>query len=156
METAYIETTIPSLYTGRPAQRLVEAARQNLTRIWWDHHRHEFDLVCSQTVLDECAEGDAEMAKMRGELLDGIPLLELTDDVVDVFPDATCQTDHSRKGRRRRHSHCSGLGSSNRLFGNMELQAFSQPSELETDFGLCCRIWHSSYSDLHPGRSDWR
>ncbi len=33
MATAYIEITIPSLYTGRPAQRLVEAARQNLTRI---------------------------------------------------------------------------------------------------------------------------
>ena len=84
MATAYIETTIPSLYTGRPSQRLIEAARQNLTRIWWDSNRHEFDLVCSQTVLDECAEGDAEMARRRLELLDGIPLLELTGDVVSI------------------------------------------------------------------------
>ena len=84
MATAYIETTIPSLYTGRPAQRLVEAARQNLTRIWWDQHRSEFDLYCSQTVLDECSEGDAEMAGMRLDLLEGIPLLELTDDVVSI------------------------------------------------------------------------
>lgn len=84
MATAYIETTVPSLYTGRPAQRLLEAARQNLTRIWWDQHRNEFDLVCSQTVLDECAEGEPEMARKRLELLDGIPLLELTDDVVSI------------------------------------------------------------------------
>ncbi len=84
MATAYIETTIPSLYTGRPAQRLVEAARQNLTKNWWDHHRQEFDLVCSQTVLDECSGGDLEMAEKRLELLIGIPLLELTDDVLSI------------------------------------------------------------------------
>lgn len=84
MATAYIETTIPSLYTGRPSQRLVEAARQNLTRIWWDKHRHEFELFCSQIVLDECSEGDAEMAGMRVGLLAGIPLLELTNDVVSI------------------------------------------------------------------------
>ena len=72
MATAYIETTIPSLYAGRPASRLVEAARQNLTRIWWDEYRGEFDLVCSQTVLDECAQEDAEMAAARIKLLDGI------------------------------------------------------------------------------------
>jgi len=84
MATAYIETTIPSLYTGRPAQRLVEAARQNLTRIWWDQYRHEFDLFCSQTVLDECSEGDSEMASKRVEILAGIPLLELTDDVIPI------------------------------------------------------------------------
>lgn len=81
MATAYIETTIPSLYTGRPAQRLTEAARQNLTMRWWDGHRFEFDLVCSQTVLEECAEGEAEMAQKRLDLLVGIPLLELTADV---------------------------------------------------------------------------
>lgn len=81
MAIAYIETTIPSLYTGRSAERLVEAARQNLTRVWWDEYRNEFDLVCSQTVLDECGEGEPEMAARRLNLLEGIPLLELTDDV---------------------------------------------------------------------------
>lgn len=84
MATAYIETTIPSLYTGRPSQRFVEAARQSLTKVWWDDRRHEFDLVCSQTVLDECGEGDPEMAEKRLDLLAGIPLLELTDDVDSI------------------------------------------------------------------------
>lgn len=35
-------------------------------------------------MLDECAEGEADMAGKRLELLDGIPLLELTDDVVSI------------------------------------------------------------------------
>lgn len=81
MPSAYIETTIPSLYVGRPSSRLVEAARQSLTRVWWDEQRNEFSLVCSQTVLDECGEGDSEMASKRLELLEGIPLLDLTADV---------------------------------------------------------------------------
>ena len=87
MATAYIETTIPSLYTGRPARELLEAARQNLTKVWWDGHRDEFDLVCSQTVLDECSEGDPEMAEKRLHLLADIPLLELTDDVASIAED---------------------------------------------------------------------
>ncbi|MFT5471305.1 MAG: putative nucleic acid-binding protein [Verrucomicrobiales bacterium] len=84
MATAYIETTIPSLYVGRPSPRLVEATRQNLTKTWWDFHRSEFDLVCSQTVLDECSDGEPEMASKRRQLLDGIPLLELSEDVEKI------------------------------------------------------------------------
>ena len=34
--------------------------------------------------LDECSEGDAEMAGMRVDLLAGIPLLDLTNDVVSI------------------------------------------------------------------------
>ncbi|MBK1832558.1 type II toxin-antitoxin system VapC family toxin [Roseibacillus ishigakijimensis] len=84
MATAYIETTIPSLYCGRPARRLIEAARQNLTKIWWDEQRQEFNLVCSQTVLDECSLGDPAMAAKRLEFLAEIPLLELTDEVATI------------------------------------------------------------------------
>jgi len=83
-ESIYIETTIPSLYVGRTSSLLVEAARQQLTRDWWDRHRSEFDLVCSQTVLDECSRGEVEMAAKRLDLLGSIPLLELSDDVVKI------------------------------------------------------------------------
>ncbi len=86
-ETIYIETTIPSLYVARPSAQLVEAARQRLTKIWWDDNRSEYDLVCSQTVIDECARGEAEMADNRIALLDGVPLLELTNEVLNVAQD---------------------------------------------------------------------
>lgn len=83
-ETVYIETTIPSLYVARTSGQLVEAARQRLTRIWWDEHRGDYDLVCSQTVLDECGRGETEMAARRLALLDAIPLLDLSPEVLAV------------------------------------------------------------------------
>lgn len=86
-ESIYIETTIPSLYVARPSSLLVEAARQQLTRVWWDNHRSNYSLVCSQTVIDECARGDAEMADKRTALLDPVPLLELSDYVLTIAQD---------------------------------------------------------------------
>jgi hypothetical protein len=32
----YIESTIPSYVVARPARDLLQAARQQLTRDWWD------------------------------------------------------------------------------------------------------------------------
>jgi predicted nucleic acid-binding protein len=86
-ESIYIETTIPSLYVARPSGRLVEAARQQLTRMWWDDHRFDYTLVCSQTVLDECARGETDMADKRIALLDSVPLLELSPEILTVSRD---------------------------------------------------------------------
>ena len=86
-ESIYIETTIPSLYVARPSAQLVEAARQQLTKIWWDEHRSTYDLVCSQTVIDECARGDTLMADLRLAVLDSIPLLELSDEIIAIAQD---------------------------------------------------------------------
>ncbi len=86
-ESIYIETTIPSLYVARPSSLLVEAARQQLTKIWWDDHRSDYSLVCSQTVVDECSRGEAEMADRRIAILDSVPLLELSNDVLAIAQD---------------------------------------------------------------------
>ena len=83
-ETVYIETTIPSLYVAKTSGRLVEAGRQRLTRIWWDEHRADYNLVCSQTVLDECGSGDSEMAEKRIALLESLPLLDLSREVLTI------------------------------------------------------------------------
>lgn len=83
-ESVYIETTIPSLYVAKTSGRLVEAARQRLTRIWWDAHRADYNLVCSQTVLDECGRGDFEMAEKRIALQESVPLLELSREVLTI------------------------------------------------------------------------
>ena len=83
-ETVYVETTIPSLYVARPSGQLVEAARQRLTRIWWDQHRSDYELVCSQTVLDECERGETQMAARRIALLDSVPLLDLSPEVLAI------------------------------------------------------------------------
>ncbi len=77
----YIETTIPSYLTARPSRDIVQAARQQLTREWWDVKRRNYDLCISQIVLDEVAAGDAEAAQRRMAVIDTLPLLDLTFEV---------------------------------------------------------------------------
>ena len=77
----YIETTIPSYLTARPSRDIVQAARQQLTREWWDVERRNYDLCISQIVLDEAAVGDAEAAQRRMAVIDTLPLLDLTFEV---------------------------------------------------------------------------
>jgi hypothetical protein len=77
----YIETTIPSYLTARPSRDIVQAARQQLTREWWEVERRNYDLCISQIVLDEAAAGDAEAAQRRMVVIDALPLLDLTFEV---------------------------------------------------------------------------
>ena len=41
----YIESTIPSYVVARPARDLIQAARQQLTRDWWDLQREQHELL---------------------------------------------------------------------------------------------------------------
>src|SRR5256885_3696990 len=80
----YIETTIPSYYVARPARDLLQAARQQLTRDWWDLQREEHELFTSQVVLDEIAFGEKEMAEHRQQVVKGIPLLQVSEEVKEL------------------------------------------------------------------------
>jgi hypothetical protein len=80
----YLETTIPSYLAARPARDLLQAARQRLTHDWWDGAREQYELCASQTVLDECAAGNAEAAARRISVLDGIDLLVMNEDVAEL------------------------------------------------------------------------
>lgn len=79
LPSIFIETTIPSLYVSRPSRDLLQLARQDLTREWWDNQRQRFSLFTSQLVLDEAAEGEQAKASERLQLLTGIPLLDLNE-----------------------------------------------------------------------------
>jgi len=79
MATAYIETTIPSYYTARSARSLLQASRQVATQEWWDSGCSGFDLVTSTETLNECGEGDPEMARARLALLQGMRILPVTE-----------------------------------------------------------------------------
>ena len=80
----YIESTIPSYVVARPARDLLQAARQQLTRDWWDLRRGEHELFISHIVLDEVTGGDPEMAKERVRLITEITLLDLTENARDL------------------------------------------------------------------------
>ena len=77
----YIESTIPSYVVARPARDLLQAARQQLTRDWWDSQREKHELFTSQVVLDEIAGGEPAMAQQRLAVMAGIALLSSIDEV---------------------------------------------------------------------------
>ena len=70
----YIESTIPSYVVARPARDLLQAARQQTSKDWWELKRHQHELFTSQIVLAEISSGETEMAKQRLETLAGIPV----------------------------------------------------------------------------------
>ena len=76
----YIESTIPSYVVARPARDLLQAARQQLTRDWWELKREKHELFTGQLVLDEIAFGEPEMARRRLELVADLALLESTEE----------------------------------------------------------------------------
>ena len=76
----YIESTIPSYVVARPARDLLQAARQQLTKDWWDLKRAKHELFTSQVVLDEITDGEAAMAQQRLDVMAEIKLLDLTDE----------------------------------------------------------------------------
>ena len=79
--TVYLETTIFGYLAMRGSGMLRVAANQQTTRDWWDGQRRQFDLFVSRFVIDECSAGDPAAARERLVYLEGIPLLEISDDV---------------------------------------------------------------------------
>jgi predicted nucleic acid-binding protein len=84
MATVYIETSIVSYLRQRPSPQIVAAARQIITRQWWEREKHKYDLVTSQYVLDEAGAGDPALAAERVQSLNGIPLLPLDSAIGDI------------------------------------------------------------------------
>ena len=80
----YIETSIVSFLSGRPSRNLLAAAWQSLTTDWWEKRRELFDLYISELVLEEASRGDKDAAQKRLRILEGIPLLAVTDSAVEL------------------------------------------------------------------------
>lgn len=76
-ETVYIETSIVGYLTARSTKNLILAANMEITKDWWEFRRNAFILYTSEAVIDEVAQGDAEIAAQRLEILRDFPLLAL-------------------------------------------------------------------------------
>ena len=74
MASVYIETTVPSYYHETRSSPRITAWR-DLTRGWWDHHRHVYDLCTSRFVLAELSRAPAPKARRCQSLLRGIDIL---------------------------------------------------------------------------------
>lgn len=81
MDTVYIETSIVSHATAWPSSDPLTAILQLQAKQWWAEERENYRLVTSQFVIDEAADGDADAARRRLEMLDEIPLLLPSEEV---------------------------------------------------------------------------
>jgi hypothetical protein len=83
-QRVYLETTIPSYLTAWPSRDLIIAGHQQLTKEWWRTRRTEFELYISQFVIDEAGAGDAEAAGERLVILSPLPLLDISEAVLEL------------------------------------------------------------------------
>jgi hypothetical protein len=82
--TVYLETSVISYATSRPSRDLVVAARQQVTRQWFVRDAGAFDLFVSELVLAEAMEGDPLAVAERRSLIEGIPILAITNAAGDL------------------------------------------------------------------------
>ena len=75
---------MPSYLTAWPSRDLIRAGHQQVTREWWQTRRASFDIYISKFVLDEAGAGDVEAARERVAALQGIPVLDATEAVVEL------------------------------------------------------------------------
>ncbi len=63
---------------------MIIAGHQQVTRDWWEKRRGDFQIYISQLVLDEAGAGDLVAARQRLRLLQSLPLLDITPEVVEL------------------------------------------------------------------------
>ena len=76
--TVYVETTVFSALVARPTKNPLGASRQAASRVWWHHDADRFSLFASDVVTFEARQGDPEMARLRLEFIESLPILSST------------------------------------------------------------------------------
>lgn len=77
----YLETSVISFLTARPSRDVVKLAKQELTRVWWDKNRSNYDFYVSEPVVDEIQRGDAQAAQQRLDIVANLPRLSVNKEV---------------------------------------------------------------------------
>ena len=79
--SVYLDTSIPSYLTSRPARDWPLKRYQWVTCLFWNTHRSRFEMRISPLVMKEAKNGDPEAARLRVELIASLPSLEVLGDV---------------------------------------------------------------------------
>jgi predicted nucleic acid-binding protein len=80
----YLETTILGYGASKPSRDLVIAARQQITRDWLATAARGYQLFVSQPVIREASAGDDQAVRERLALIEGLPLLAVTDEAGEL------------------------------------------------------------------------
>lgn len=84
MSRIYVETSVISYLTARPSRDLIQTAKQQITREWWENRGSECEPYISEMVVSEVAKGDADAARKRLEFIERIPILPITEGVTEL------------------------------------------------------------------------
>jgi len=79
--SVYVETSVIGHCVSRPSRHVVTAGHQMVTRRWWEFDLPKFDAFISQVVLDEISAGDVKAAQERLTIVQGMAVLELTNEI---------------------------------------------------------------------------
>ena len=80
----YLETSVVSYLAARPSRDVITFGRQQITESWWEQDRDQYNIVISLLVLNEAGAGDKFAANRRLQYLEGLRLLETTDEVMGL------------------------------------------------------------------------
>lgn len=78
--SVYLEATIVSYLTARPAKDVVLAAKLKVPQDWWNDRREDYDVFISDTVYSEISAGNPAAVQSRLELVLGVAKLGVTQD----------------------------------------------------------------------------
>jgi hypothetical protein len=80
LKRIYLETSVISFLTARQATDVVLAGHQESTHLFWKQ-RNDYELFISDMVIQECEKGDAECAQNRMIAIQGLPVLNVDNEV---------------------------------------------------------------------------
>jgi hypothetical protein len=82
--SVYLETTVVSYLAAEGSGNPVTAMRQAVTRRWWEHERHKYDLFVFEAVENECRRGDPLQARRRLTLIEEATMLALNRSIMEL------------------------------------------------------------------------
>jgi len=80
----YVETSVVSYLVASQSRDPITAARQIITRRWWETERAKYRLVVSEIVEAECDRGDPKFAQRRREALELMSLFPVNKRILDI------------------------------------------------------------------------
>ncbi|MDR2844988.1 MAG: type II toxin-antitoxin system VapC family toxin [Puniceicoccales bacterium] len=87
----YIETSVVSYLTAKPSRDDYTRLCQQRTAEWWQTGLPQYEPVITQIVRDEAARGDPQAAAKRLTALEGIALLDISDDIMTLAAELIVQ-----------------------------------------------------------------
>jgi predicted nucleic acid-binding protein len=82
--SVYLDTSVPSYLTARPARQPIALRKQRVSCLWWNVYRGHFNIYVSSHVLQEASRGNTEAAQRRIDMLSRLESLDVTDEAEDL------------------------------------------------------------------------